>query len=81
MNVHATPQEVKEKILLTFIAKVSVSHNCASIVINRDMLPFFPRNYDIRDYIWDKLLYEVQNRGFNYCQSLSDDSQLVFIMQ
>lgn len=81
MDVHVTPQEVKEEILLRFIAKVNVSHNCASIVINRDMLPFFPRNYDIRDYIWDKLLYEVQNRGFNYCQSLSDDSQLVFIMQ
>lgn len=81
MNVHATPQEVKEKILLTFIAKVNVSHNCVSIVINRDMLPFFPRSYDIRNYVCDNLLNECQNRGFNYCQSLSDDSQLVFIMQ
>ena len=81
MNVPTTPQEIKEEILSTFIAKVNVAHNCASIVISRDMLPFFPRSYDIREYVWDNLLNEVQNRGFNYCQSLSDDSQFVFIIQ
>ena len=77
-----TMQEIKDEILSCFICKANESHNCASIVINKDMLPFTPRSeYNIKNYVDAKLLYEAEKRGFDYCKNLSDKDQLVFIMK
>ena len=77
-----TSQEIKEEILTLFIHKINESQNCASIVINKDMLPFIPRSeYNIKNYVDAKLLYEAEKRGFDYCKNLSDKDQLVFIMK
>ena len=46
------------------------------------MLPFIPRSeYNIKNYVDAKLLYEAEKRGFHYCKNLSDKDQLVFIMK
>lgn len=75
-------QEIKDEILSCFICKANESHNCASIVINKDMLPFTPRSeYNIKNYVDKELLYEANKSGFNYCEDLSDENQLVFIMK
>lgn len=75
-----TSQEIKEEILTLFIHKINESQNCASIVISKDMLPFIPHSeYNIKNYVDAKLLYEVEKRGFDYCKNLSDKDQLVFI--
>jgi len=77
-----TMQEIKDEILSYFICKVNESKNCASIVISKDMLPFIPRSeYNIKNYVDAKLLYEAEKRGFDYCKNLSDKDQLVFIMK
>lgn len=77
-----TMQDIKDEILSYFICKANESHNCASIVINKDMLPFTPRSeYNIKNYVDAKLLYEAEKRGFDYCKNLSDKDQLVFIMK
>ena len=80
--ISVTKQEIKEEILSYFISKVNESQNCASIIITKGMLPFTPFNeYNIKDYIDDRILYEINKRGFNYHPNLSDDTQLVFIMK
>ena len=80
MNV--TMQEIKDKILSCFICKANESQNCASIVISKDMLPFIPRSeYNIKHYVYKELLYEAEKSGFNYCEHLSDENQIVFIMK
>ena len=77
-----TMQEIKDEILSCFICKANESHNCASIVISKDMLPFTPRSeYNIKNYVDKELLYEAEKRGFDYCKNLSDKDQLVFIMK
>lgn len=77
-----TMQEIKDEILSCFICKANESYNCASIVINKDMLPFTPRSgYNIKDYVDEELLYEAEKRGFDYCKNLSNKDQLVFIMK
>ena len=73
-------QEIKDEILSCFICKANESHNCASIVISKDMLPFIPRSgYNMMDYVDERLLNEVENRDFDYYYKLSDENQLVFI--
>jgi cytoplasmic iron level regulating protein YaaA (DUF328/UPF0246 family) len=77
-----TMQEIKDEILSYFIWKANESQNCASIVINKDVLPFIPRReYNIKNYVDKELLYEANKSGFNYCEDLSDENQLVFIMK
>ena len=77
-----TMQEIKDEILSYFIWKANESQNCASIVISKDMLQFTPRSeYNIKNYVDAKLLYEAEKRGFDYCKNLSDKDQLVFIMK
>lgn len=77
-----TMQEIKDEILSYFIWKANESQNCASIVINKDMLPFIPRReYNIKNYVDKELLYEANKSGFNYCEDLSNENQLVFIMK
>lgn len=77
-----TMQEIKDEILSYFIWKVNESQNCASIVISKDMLQFTPRSeYNIKSYVDKELLYEANKSGFNYCEDLSNENQLVFIMK
>ena len=77
-----TSQEIKEEILTLFIHKINESQNCASIVINKDMLPFIPRSeYSIKNYVDKELLYEAEKRGFDYYEHLSGENQIVFIMK
>ncbi len=77
-----TMQEIKDEILSCFICKANESHNCASIVINKDMLPFTPRSeYNIKNYVDKELLYEAEKRGFDYYEHLSDENQIVFMMK
>ena len=77
-----TMHDIKNEILSRFICKANESQNCASIVISKDMLPFIPRSeYNIKNYVDAKLLYEAEKRGFDYCKNLSDKDQLVFIMK
>lgn len=77
-----TMQEIKDEILSYFIWKANELQNCASIVINKDMLPFTPRSeYNIKNYVDKELLYEAEKRGFDYYEHLSDENQIVFIMK
>ena len=77
-----TMHDIKNEILSCFISKVNESHNCASILINKDMLPFTPRSeYNIKNYVDKELLYEAEKRGFDYYEHLSDENQIVFIMK
>jgi hypothetical protein len=81
-NDIVTQQEVSDEILSEFISRANESQNCASIVISKDILPFIPRSeYNIKNYVDAKLLYEAEKRGFDYCKNLSDKDQLVFIMK
>lgn len=73
-------EEVKHEILSLFISKVEEEHNCASILINKDMLPFTPRSgYNMTDYVDEKLLSIAREKGFEYNKHESDDHHLVFI--
>lgn len=75
-------QEIKDEILSYFICKANESQNCASIVISKDILPFIPHSeYNIKNYVGAKLLYEAEKRGFDYYEHLSDENQIVFIMK
>ena len=77
-----TMHDIKNEILSCFICKSNESHNCASIVINKDMLPFTPRSeYNIKNYVDKELLYEAEKRGFDYYEHLSNENQIVFIMK
>lgn len=79
-NDIVTQQEVSDEILSEFISRANESQNCASIIINRDMLPFQPR-YDIRQFLNNNIQEEAKKKGFDYCKNLSDKDQLVFIMK
>ena len=73
-------EEVKHEILSLFISKVEEEHNCAAILINKDMLPFTPRSgYNMTDYVDEGLLSIARKRGFEYNKIESDVHHLVFI--
>ncbi len=73
-------EEVKHEILSLFISKVEEEHNCASILINKDMLPFTPRSgYNMTNYVDEGLLSIARKRGFEYNKIESDVHHLVFI--
>lgn len=75
-----TMHDIKNEIFSCFISKVNESHNCASILINKDMLPFTPRSgYNMTDYVDEGLLSIARKRGFEYNKIESDVHHLVFI--
>lgn len=79
-NDIVTQQEVSDEIFNILISQPGVEQNNASIIINRDMLPFQPR-YDIRQFLNNNILEEAKKKGFEYSRTKSDKDQLVFIMK
>lgn len=77
---NVTQQEVSNEILKVVIASPSVLQNHASLIIDRNMLPFQPR-YDIRKFINEHILIEAKKKGFEYSRTQSDDCRLVFFMK
>ena len=68
---------IKNEIFSLFCIKAS-RINCASVVINRDELPFVPhRAYDIQQFINKELVDEAKRKGFTISDK-SDNFQLVF---
>ncbi len=81
IKIPVTNQEIKNEIFSLFCKKAS-RINCASVVINRDELPFVPHiDYNIQNFVNDELKNEARKKGFEFSVDKSDDFQLVFFMK